>query len=230
MPPLILFDIDLTLIHTSGAGRKAMTAAFQRLWGLEDPTTGVLFDGRTDHAIFREVIERHSLANGDLEAVYGRVVEAYLDELPGSLQASTSGRLLPGVPELLDALADEGIRPGLATGNLRRGAAIKLGHFGIWQRFAGGGFGDDHPVRADLVRGGIVELAATLGCDPDPANAVVIGDTPLDIEAAHLAGARALAVATGSYTVDQLTAAGADHVVLDLSDTAGVLEMLSARV
>jgi phosphoglycolate phosphatase-like HAD superfamily hydrolase len=226
MPPLILFDIDLTLIHTSGAGRRAMTAAFQRLWDLDNPTEGVSFDGRTDRAIFREVIAKHSLANGDLEAVYGKAVEAYLAELPGSLAASTTGRLLPGVADLLDALVAEGIRPGLATGNIRRGAALKLGHFGIWDQFAGGGFGDDHPVRADLVRGGIVELAGLLGCDPDPSRAVVIGDTPLDVEAAHLAGARALAVATGSYSVEQLTAAGADLVMADLSDTGAVLRVL----
>ncbi|MGH2608358.1 MAG: HAD family hydrolase [Tepidiformaceae bacterium] len=229
MPPLILFDIDLTLVHTGGAGRKAMTAAFQRLWGLDDPTAGVSFDGRTDHAIFREVIEKHTLANGDMDAVYGRVVEAYLEELPHSLQASTAGRLLPGVADLLDALAAEDVRPGLATGNIRRGAALKLGHFGIWERFAGGGFGDDHPVRADLVRGAIDELARVLACNPDPGTAVVIGDTPLDIEAAHLAGAKALGVGTGSYSVAQLAAAGADYVLADLSDTARVLEILLGR-
>jgi phosphoglycolate phosphatase-like HAD superfamily hydrolase len=225
MPPLILFDIDLTLIHTSGAGRKAMSTAFKRLWQLDDPTAGVSFDGRTDHAIFREVIERHALANGDLDAVYAKGGRGYLDELPRSLAASETGRLLPGVADLLAALQREGVQPGLATGNLRRGAALKLGHFGIWERFAGGGFGDDYPVRADLVRGAIAELAGVLACDPDPGGALVIGDTPLDVEAAHLAGAKALAVATGSYNVDRLVASGAT-TPSDLSDTARVLQIL----
>jgi phosphoglycolate phosphatase-like HAD superfamily hydrolase len=227
MPRLILFDIDMTLIRTSGAGRRAMGAAFERLWSVEDATAGVSVDGRTDRAIFLELIEKHSLANGDIDAACRSAIEAYLEELPGSLQSSTAATLLPGVTELLDALAAGGVQPGLATGNIRRGAALKLSHFGIWERFAGGGFGDDHSVRADLVRCGIVELAGCLKCDADPARTIVIGDTPLDVEGAHLAGARALAVATGRYTAEQLSAAGADYVVADLSETARVMDILT---
>lgn len=226
MPPLILFDVDLTLIHTLGAGRRAMAAAFQRLWQVDEPTAGVSFEGRTDHAIFREVIAMHALSNGDLEAVHLRAVEAYLEELPNSLAASDSACVLPGVHEVLDALDGAGVRPGLATGNVRRGAALKLGHFGLWERFAGGGFGDASPVRSDVVRAGITELAAVLECDPDPRTAIVVGDTPLDIEAAHRAGAVGVGVATGSYSVEQLLTSGADYALADLSDTPRVLEIL----
>jgi phosphoglycolate phosphatase-like HAD superfamily hydrolase len=229
MTPLILFDIDLTLIHTLGAGRKALATAFARLWDLKDPTEGVSFDGRTDHAIFNEVIALNALADGDLDAVFARAVDGYLEELPRSIAASESARILPGVLEVLDALEARGIRPGLATGNLRRGAAIKLGHFGLWGRFPAGGFGDDSPVRADVVRGGVQSLAAVLKSEPDPAQAIVVGDTPLDVEAAHLAGVRALAVATGRYSVEELLAAGADHALSDLSDTDDVLDRLLSR-
>lgn len=229
MPPLILFDIDLTLIHTGGAGRKAMATAFQRLFGIQDPTRGILFEGRTDHAIFMEAIALNALADGDLDAVYRRTIEAYLEELPRSIRANGGGRVLPGVPSLLDELDRRGVAYGLATGNLRRGAAIKLGHYGLWERFAAGGFGEDSPVRADVVRRAIEELASATGLDPDPENTIVVGDTPLDIEAAHLAGAVALGVGTGSHGVEQLRASGADHALSNLADTDRVLAILLAE-
>ena len=225
MSRLVLFDIDLTLVRTDGAGRAAITEAFRRLFGLENPTEGIRFDGRTDHAIFMETIRLHGLANGDPPGVYRQTTDAYLAELPGFLQAK-GGQVLPGVVELLDALSEDGSPVGLATGNLRRGAMAKLGHFGLWERFAAGGFGDDTSVRAEVVAAAIHNLAAAAGCDPDPAMCVVIGDTSLDVAAAHAAGAKAMAVATGSYDMAALRESGAEYVVADLSGTATVLEML----
>lgn len=225
MTRLILFDIDLTLVQTSGAGRTAMETAFERLYGVAEATAGVTFDGRTDRAIFIEVIERHGVANGSIEQSLEEFAEAYLAEFPRFL-AEKGGRVLPGVPDLLDALDREVPGFGLATGNLRRGAAAKLTHFGLWERFAGGGFGDSHTVRAELVKAGIAELAEALGAAADPANTIVLGDTPLDVEAAHRAGARALGVGTGRFTADDLLAGGADFAVNDLADTALVLDIL----
>lgn len=227
VPRLVLFDIDLTLITTTGAGRTAMESAFTRLWPIERATEGVSFDGRTDRGIFIEVLEKHGKGGAQLEANLARYVEAYLEDLPTSL-ASKGGTILPGVPELLAALAVEQPGFGLATGNIRRGAQAKLGHFGLWEHFLGGGFGDHHAVRADLVAAGIRELATHLETDPDPANAIVLGDTPLDIEAAHRAGAKALGVGTGRFSASELLAAGADFALDDLSDTARALEILTA--
>lgn len=132
------------------------------------------------------------------------------------------------MPALLDALDERGQKLGLATGNIERGARVKLSHFGLWERFVAGGFGDTTPVRAQLVRAGMEALAAATGLDPDPANTIVLGDTPLDIEAAHLVGTRCLAVATGSYDAGALDAAGADWVLADLPDTDRVLDILSS--
>ncbi len=227
VPRLVLFDIDLTLITTTGAGRTAMESAFTRLWPIDRATEGVSFDGRTDRGIFIEVLEMHGKGGPELEANLARYVEAYLEDLPGSL-ASKGGSVLPGVPELLAALSLEQPGFGLATGNIRRGAQAKLGHFGLWDHFVGGGFGDDHAVRADLVAAGIRELATRLETDPDPRNAIVLGDTPLDIEAAHRAGAMALGVGTGRFTAAELLAAGADYALADLSNTAHALEILTA--
>ncbi len=221
MPPLLLFDIDLTLIATSGAGRLALDRAFERITGVRSATEGVPFDGRTDRAIILEILRRC----GSPPSRFPDVCDAYLDELPAALREK-SGEVLPGVYPLLDALARELPGIGLATGNLRAGARAKLGHFGLWHRFAAGGFGDDHTDRAALVRSGITALAAALGAPPDPAEAIVIGDTPLDVAAARAAGARAVAVATGRYSESDLLAAGADAVLASFSDLDRALAAL----
>ena len=222
---VLLFDIDMTIIRTVGAGRSAMESAFEREFGIERATEGILFDGRTDRGIFIECLERHGLANGTLDANLSRLVESYLEYLPASLTVK-GGFLLPGVPELLAALSSTDAAVGLATGNLRRGAAHKLEHFGIWERFAGGGFGDDHVIRGELVRAGIAEMAALSGCEPGECDVIVLGDTPLDVEAAHLAGARALGVGTGRFTPQELLDSGAEFALADLSETERVLQLL----
>ena len=105
---------------------------------------------------------------------------------------------------------------------------MKLGHFGLWEHFAGGGFGDHSGVRADLIRAGIQELAAVAGVEADPGDCIIIGDTPLDVAAAHAAGARALAVATGNSSVEALRESGAEWVLADLSDIANVMGILAS--
>lgn len=222
---LLLFDVDLTLIRTKGIGRRAMDAVFERRTGLVRATRDIRFDGRTDHAVFAEVIARHGLGGADPEAAYRAIAGDYLAELEATIPAC-EGEVLPGVFELLDALEGQPAAAGLATGNLREGARLKLSHFGLWDRFLAGGFGDDSPVRADVIRAGMANLAKAASTDADPARTVVIGDTPLDIEGAHLAGARCLAVATGAFSVAQLLAAGADFALPDLSPTTTALEML----
>lgn len=228
MPALLLFDIDKTLVSTLRVGRTAVDRGFEKEFGITDAIADILVDGRTDYAIFKEIITNRRLAEGqDLEAAIRRAARAYLEQLPGAI-AERKGDVLPGVVELLDALTESHPAVGLATGNMARGAQIKLGAFGLWERFAAGGFGDDTAVRAELVEQGMKALAVSLGRDPDPADTLVIGDTPLDVEAAHAIGARALAVATGKYDVEILESTGAEWVLPDLADTARVLEILRA--
>lgn len=215
----VLFDIDLTLVHTNGAGRMAMDGALRDWFGIESATAGIRFDGRTDRAIFAETLARLGETS---PAAHRRMVDEYLSRFPAAL-TERGGHVLPGVPELLDRLASDGVVLGLATGNLREGARLKLVHFSLWERFLGGGFGDDYEVRARVVEAGIRALADATGRTVDPAQVVVIGDTPLDVEAAHAAGARAIAVATGRYGVEELSASGANHVFADLTATSDVV-------
>src|SRR5262245_23460883 len=216
---LFLFDIDGTLIQSGRAGLRGMNIAFERLYGHPLALEGVPFAGRTDRAIVRQVFEKFGYDATDEEIA--RLRDAYCDDLATEILrpvADPSG-ILPGVEPLLDRLAADGALPlGLLTGNFARGAAIKLGHFGLIGRFSFGAFGDDHVDRRELVP---VALAAArrAGIDVDaPAHAIVIGDTPLDVECAHAHGARAVAVATGPFGVVDLERAGADLVLETLED------------
>lgn len=225
MHSVALFDIDLTLVNTNGAGRAAMRRAFDELGLGAEVVAQVPIDGRTDRAIFLDALERVGMAPREREAALPSVVERYLRRLPEEL-TERGGRVLAGAREVVEALAARGWALGLATGNLRAGAERKLKHFGLWEAFAFGGFGDRVTVRAAVVREAIVEAEARLGRPPAAGRAWVIGDTPLDVEAAHAVGLRALAVATGNYSVEQLRSAGADAVVPSLRDVARVLAVL----
>lgn len=229
MSSIILFDVDNTLLYSGGAGSVAMRRAFHELYGIEDGFSRVEFTGRTDWSILREAMRLHNLLDGRGDAAFGgeiaRFVETYYSLLPGTLREAEGGRVMPGVPELLAALSERSdVRQGLATGNFREAAFMKLRHFEIGDQLAEGGFGDDAEDRGVLVGVAIKRVAAGEGVDTG--SVWVIGDTPLDISAAHANGVRVLAVATGSSSVAELEAAGADVTLADLSDTEGVLAAL----
>jgi len=223
MARIFLFDIDNTLLNSGGAGGRAMNLAFGDLFGIGNGFEGVEFSGRTDSAILRDGLLLHRLPDGDFPALLARFKARYFRHLARTLP-QTVGRVLPGVPALLRALSDaEGVRVGLATGNFRRGAMMKLEYYGIRSFFSGGGFGEDSEVRSEVVALAIRRM----GSRPRGRNPVyVVGDTPIDVEAAKANGVVAVGVATGSSSVEKLTAVGADIVFPDLSDVASVLGVL----
>jgi phosphoglycolate phosphatase-like HAD superfamily hydrolase len=138
-------------------------------------------------------------------------------------------RVLPGVRELLDALAGlEGVGLGLLTGNIARGAELKLGSAGLWDRFAVGGFGSDHEERNELPAVALERARAHWKVEIEASDAIVIGDTPRDVGCGQAGGTRTLAVATGSFLAAELLEAGPDHVLQDFSSTQDVLALLTA--
>ena len=213
MTRLLLFDVDNTLLWSGGAGGKAMGLAFRDLFGIEDGFKRVEFSGRTDRYILAEALRQHGI-DGDYEEHHARFLERYYTYLPQTLH-QLQGKLMPGFPALLDALAGQPqVRLGLATGNFSRAAQLKLAHYGIDGYFRGGGFGEESPDRAVIVRRAVERLGEGLS----EVEAVVIGDTPHDILSAKANGAIAVGVATGSDTVDGLKESGADIVFEDFSD------------
>ncbi len=222
MKTLVLFDIDGTLVLTGRAGVRALERALTEVCGRADMLADVAIAGRTDRAIITE-----ALASGGFaftEPTYRAVRDRYCGYLEGEVRADTPHPklVLPGVVSALEQLrpleAEGTVSVGLLTGNFVRGAEIKLGHFDLWTRFRFGAFGDGHVDRRDLVPVAIDAAAQAGEGIFAPEQIVIIGDTPADVDCAHAHGARAVAVATGTYSVEQLRATGAEVVVPDLSD------------
>jgi phosphoglycolate phosphatase len=239
---LVLWDVDHTLLDAGGAGIQLIRRAFTEMFGRDFPHTLALA-GRTDRAIQLEVLTRSGVPDpqGELPA-FQRLVEGLAPQLGGLVRES--GRALPGATEALTAVAALAARPdgrgrpdhsgpdhrgpllqSVLTGNMQATAAAKLAALDL-DRFLDlrvGAYGDAHEIRADLVPLARARAAAAYGGDFAGRATVLIGDTPLDIEAAQLAGARSIAVASGGFSAAELAAAGADTVLPSLADTAQVL-------
>ena len=224
--PVILFDIDGTLVRTGGAGKAAMEAALTEEFGLSLAADEVPYSGRTDVAIGRDLLAAHGVP--PTPANLRRLHDAYLDRLPTYL-ARIPGQVCPGVPELLAALKPRAdVTLGLLTGNVRRGAEKKLGHYGLWDHFTCGGFGDDVDDRDDVARAALRAVESCAGRRVDPADVWVIGDTPLDVKCARAIGAKAVAVATGWHPLADLVASEPDFALADLSDPGELLAAWAA--
>jgi phosphoglycolate phosphatase-like HAD superfamily hydrolase len=222
MSKVVLFDIDGTLVLTGGAGVRAMNRVCEEVLGAGVTLSDVPVAGRTDWIILHDALAREgrTLDHGLLHAF--RVRE--------EIQHPGAGRkeVMPGVRDLLELLSTrEDVFLGLVTGNFKEGAQIKLEYFDLWRYFRCGAFGDDAPDRNALVPFALQRAAAGYGLVNVPSEQVfVVGDTPHDVACARAVGATPIAVATGSFAVDQLRDSGADVVFQDLSDTEAFLALL----
>lgn len=217
---LVLWDIDGTLVDTSGHGRDAFEDALRQVLG-RPPTLGdIAMSGRTDHSIALELLD----INGE-PASDERLPEIFT-ALNGALDArrdgmARDGRVMPGVPDVIAALAArDDVAQSLLTGNIEPNAHVKLAALGLdgLLDMEIGGYGSDSGIRPELVDIARAKAARLRGIDVPAADTVLIGDTPLDVHAAHENGARAVAVATGKFTVQELLDTGADAVLPDASD------------
>lgn len=241
----MLWDVDHTLLDAGGGGIQLIRRAFTEMFGRDFPHTPALA-GRTDRAIQLEVLTRSGVPEPQAELpAFQRLVVGLAPQLGGLVRES--GRALPGATEALTAvaaLADGRGGPdhrgptyrgplvqSVLTGNMQATAAAKLAALDLDQflDLRVGAYGDAHEIRADLVPLARARAAAAYGGDFAGRATVLIGDTPLDIEAAQLAGARSIAVATGGFSAAELAAAGADTVLPDLADTARVLAAITAE-
>ncbi|HEX9611878.1 MAG TPA: haloacid dehalogenase-like hydrolase [Gemmatimonadales bacterium] len=229
---LVLFDIDGTLLWTDGAGRRAIRHALLAEMGTAGPIDVYRFDGKTDPQIVRDLLSLAGIGHEEIDARMEAVFERYLAVLEAELAAGQGETiLLAGVRELLQALEPHERRGealvGLLTGNLVRGAELKLRAAGLDPtRFAVGAFGSDSHHRPDLPGIAARRAGEHTGREFRGSDVVIVGDTPQDVECARPLGARAVAVATGFYDTSELDRAGASHAFRDLSDTSAVLTAL----
>jgi phosphoglycolate phosphatase-like HAD superfamily hydrolase len=226
-PSAILFDIDGTLITTGGAGAVAWRRAFDELYGIPADIGQFSDAGMTDPEVGRRTFSA-VIGREPEPRELARVMAIRLKYLPEAVAESKGYHVLDGVEELLPRLVDEGYLLGLTTGGTDSAAHIKLARANLARWFTFGGYGSDSNDRTELTRRAIERAGMLLGMELDPKHVLVVGDTPLDIEAAHGARAVGVGVASGHFTVRQLDEAGADSVLESLRDPLpGVVEVVS---
>lgn len=227
---LVLFDIDGTMITSGGAGLVAMLDAMHEIMpGRTFSFEGIPLAGRLDVLIWRDLLARHGLKHDD--ALHGRFRERYGHHLQRRLGVTHTARALNGVTGLIGALVHEpNVTLGILTGNYEHTGRLKVERAGIpTVQFTANAWADDGDSRRALTPVAMRRYAERRGHEIAPHDVVVIGDTPHDIDCAHAHGCRALAVATGGSSADELRAHSADLVVDDLSDSAALARWILGR-
>jgi phosphoglycolate phosphatase-like HAD superfamily hydrolase len=200
---LVLFDIDGTLIRSGGAGVRAFEKTFTEIFGLKNASKRLKFAGRTDVSLVREAFRLFDV--DPAEENFRRFFEHYPVFL-AELLKTTMGGICEGITRLIDDLKTTSEKPalGLLTGNVRRGAELKLSHYNLWQHFTTGAFADDNEDRNCIASIAQQRGEELLGTKLKGEEIVVIGDTPLDIACGQSIGAKVLAVGTGEYSSAEL--------------------------
>jgi phosphoglycolate phosphatase-like HAD superfamily hydrolase len=256
MQRLALFDIDCTLIDAHGAGGRAIMGAIRDVYGVGGELGGYTFHGRTDPTIIRDLADLWGAGEPDagidrpnggtqpqivhdvarrlgtpeaaIDALLDDCLARYLELLAAEMTAGTV-EVLPGVRELVTALAaDRRVVVGLVTGNIEAGARLKLEPTGLLSLFRVGAFGSDSALRTDLPPIAVHRAEALVGRRFTGKEIVVIGDTPADVECGAGLGVKAVAVATGRHTVDELATHRPDHLFVDFGDWRAAYEAVLA--
>jgi len=196
-----LFDIDGTLINCTDATHYfAFCEALQELSGQPLNLDGITAHGNTDVGILRDVLTEAGIPESEWR---GRIREACngMADFVERRSDQLCTNVLPQVLHVLEHLRSRGAVLGIATGNLERIGKLKLQRAGLLDFFQFGGWSDDYEYRADVFGGAIAKARALAG---DQAALCAVGDTPLDIRAAHENQLPVIAVATGIYSFEQL--------------------------
>lgn len=213
----ILFDIDGTLLITGGAGAASWRLAFDELYGIPADIGAFTDTGMTDPEVGRKTFEA-VLHRTPERHEFTRLLERRLHYLHQTVAESTQYRVLDGVEHLLPQLMDSGYLLGLVTGNVEAAAHIKLHRAELNRFFSFGGYGSDSTDRGELTRIALQRGALVYGEPLDATRAIVVGDTPHDVEGAHAAGVACVGVGSHHFTADQLREAGADYAITSLCE------------
>lgn len=212
----VLFDIDGTLLHTGGAGAVAWQRAFRELHQVEANIAEHTHAGMTDPEI-AEIVFEEVMGREGSETERAEAIGCYLGHLADAVAESEGYFVIPGIEELLPRLVEQGLLLGVVTGNIESAAHIKLARGDLNRYFAFGGYGSDSRSRTELTKKALERGGEISGKPLDRDQTIAVGDTPRDVTAGHGAGIHVVGVATGSYTVDQLNAAGADWAIPDVA-------------
>jgi phosphoglycolate phosphatase-like HAD superfamily hydrolase len=225
---LFLFDVDGTLVTARGAGRAAIGRALAKIYGTTGPIETYDFRGRTDPRIVLDLMRDAGVPDATIGERLDACLTAYVAELTDEIGDGSRVQVMPGVADLVRALArrDDAV-VGLLTGNVEGGARVKLAPTGLWDHFRVGAFGSDDIDRRKLPAVACGRARAVMGREFPFDRVTIIGDTPLDVDCARACGAVAVAVATGYHAHDELAACDPDHLFVDFSDVGATLSALT---
>lgn len=223
---LALFDIDGTLVRGARCHYQAFVEAVKKFYGFEEDISGINYAGKTDPQILREALELGGFNKEEIEKKLSNCLEFMVHYYLKNVHRENV-KALGGTAELLKELKREKTLLGLVTGNLKPIAYAKLGRVGFDDYFPFGGFGSDYAERYLLVKKALRLAKSQHGYGGN--RIFVIGDTPLDVEAARINNLTTIAVATGRYSRDELENTGADYVLKDLNDKNKVIEIFNSK-
>lgn len=225
---LVLFDVDGTLLSSGRRGLTAFGEALRRTFGTEGALASYRFEGKLDPVIVAELMSDAGVPEDVVAARSLAALELYLDLLEEALAAEPPA-LKPGAAEVVARVAaTASVVPALLTGNMPRGARIKLSAAGLWAHFRFGVFGDEARRRVDLGPIALARALETTGRTFSPAETVIVGDARADVECGRALGARVVAVATGRTSAEELREAGADVVFETFADVTSACEAILA--
>lgn len=226
MKKLVLFDIDGTIMNTDGGGASSCQRALETVFDTKVPLDNYSMSGKTDTQIVLDLMERVGVSREETTARLDEINVLYIAHLSKEVD-SWNPELCPGIVEVLDVLVDrDDVVLGLLTGNIVRGAEVKLNRVGLWSYFKTGAYGDRAPERKmlpDIAQKTAHELTGKVFEGKDM---VIIGDTPNDVLCGQHLNVKAIAVATGGYDLDTLRSYRPDFLFADLSHTDEVVEAI----
>lgn len=213
----VLFDVDETLVHTGGSGARSWAWAFEKLHGVTADIGKYSEPGQTDTQVARETFAG-VLGREPNHEELGRLYAAYLWHLAEDIWTAKNYRVIDGVENTLRQMAEAGVIVGLVSGAMEGAARVKVGPGKLGRHFIFGAYGSDSADRGEVTRVAVAKAGHLHGRKLTRAEVCVVGDTPLDIQAAHAADATGVGVATGKYSVEELRAANADYVLGSLAE------------
>ncbi|WP_129600841.1 HAD family hydrolase [Anaerophilus nitritogenes] len=212
---LIVWDIDGTLIDAKDCGREALNRAFYKVFGINNGFKGISMAGRLDACIIEDAFQQNNISYVDRDLFF----DTYVKILEDVINNKKYIEILPGIKEILKYKNQDHIFHILGTGNIEKGAKIKLRAHNIDEYFLLGGFGEEKVQRWQMVQKAIEKAQKFKGINYQKENIYVIGDTTKDIDCAKKIGVRSIAVCTGSNTKEELGKGQPDYLFENLKDT-----------
>lgn len=228
MDKVILFDVDYTLMDIPDLGKRCFPPLFRDVYGKDRNYFWDQTIGFADQGIIIHFMEKAGLKRKDILLKMDRSMEYLVRHFKKEIEKDLRDCVLPGVRELLQKLRDEGFHLGLLTGNLEPIAWEKMKRTGLEGFFRFGSFGSDAIERNDLLPKAKERAEKMLGKKISAGRIVVIGDTPRDVECAKVNGAKAIGVATGPFSTEELKDAGANHAFPDLTEGDKIIETIKS--